>query len=99
MNFKLPLPRAIPGLSWATHKLFFLSWIYTGVGFFAWYKITSAQKQKAEEDHIAYYRYSGHYKHPWEKKDQKYNDPNAIEVTKGKDYVKMVAKPQGNLLY
>lgn len=99
MQFKLPLPRMIPGMSWGTHKFIFLAWAYTAAGLTLWYSLHSQQKQKEFDDFVSYYRYSGHYKHPWQSKNQPYNDPRAIEVTKGIDYVKMTRKPQGSVGY
>jgi hypothetical protein len=87
-------PSAIAGLSWASHKVFFLAWAYTGIGLGVAYKYRQAEKAADLQERVSFYMESGHYKHPWAKSKEDYTTSPKLAALKKVDYTKLIAKPQ-----
>ena len=83
------------GLTWAGHKLFYLSWTLcaTGVGIALYAQ--SQDREAVYQKRRKAWMHAGHYKHPWENPNQPFNDPLAIEKLKGRDYVEFSKFPSG----
>ncbi len=85
----------MPGLSWASHKIFFLAWTFTAVSVGAALYFRNLEKEAEYQQKRKFWMHSGHYKHPWEQPTQPYNDPRAVEKIKGTDYVEFSKFPKG----
>ena len=83
------------GLSWTSHKVFFLAWTCTAVGVGTALYFQSLEREAEYQKKRKFWMHSGHYKHPWEQPNQPYNDPRAVEKLKGKDYVEFSKFPRG----
>jgi hypothetical protein len=84
----------LEGLPARNKNIFYLAMGYTVVVELVAWSVSREQSQKKKQEFIEYYRYAGHYKHPWAE------DPTPVpEHVKSTDYAKMIENPQGLRYY
>lgn len=87
-------PSAVKGLTWGSHKVFFMAWGYTAVGLTLAYSLRKKEKEAHLQERVNYYMESGHYSHPWSKSVDNYSNNPKLAALKKVDYTKLISKPQ-----